>query len=55
MIECPHCNGGIKMPDINAMTNDELCALIIKLFARIEALERENEALRTCLRSFVHN
>jgi len=37
------------MPDINAMTNDELRALIIKLFARIEALERENEALRAML------
>jgi len=38
------------MPDINAMTNDELRALIIKLFARIEALERENEALRAQLK-----
>ena len=38
------------MPELNAMTFNELRTLIIKLYERIAVLERENEALRAMLK-----
>jgi hypothetical protein len=37
------------MPDINAMTIEELRALIISLYATIEAMKKENETLKASL------